>query len=446
MANHFFIPIFLFTLGLLIPEAFASTFNEAHAASVVARVEQILAEPWSQSLDRLKAAFSSRWTYLFDGEGEETNLGLSSFVDDNATLAYIWTLMKPADGREITNGVDAIFAGFENGKFLGYDAPVPLSVFSMRDENASCPGIPVRCRSTYRGVTDEVTGRADGKSSLSVPYITQQRPWYVNSMMDGDVWTDPYVFASDASLGITAARRIETDAGQVLGVIGVDYKLSSLDAVLALDENAYQGLIFVTDQKGTLVASSVAGVTVDSATNSQVQAVECPDTVIAAVSQSIVASQEKGGGGGWVSANRTVLTVDVSSKGLYWAQNHILIDHGLQWNVVVVEAVVCDRGFYPTLSGYDATAVTGADCLECPEGAICLGGNLSPVPLPGYWVDRGEYSRGGDVYACVFETCVGASAKDENLACFSRLGFNQSACEPNELMCSKGSYGPLCGT
>lgn len=80
-----------------------------------------------------------------------------------------------------------------------------------------------------------------------------------------------------------------------------------------------------------------------------------------------------------------------------------------------------------------------------------------PVPDVGYWVDRSSYGFVGSIHKCSRNTCVGGNKSDE---CWSLYAYNLSnyfentsdyarlktKCNADHLLCSEGSYGPICGS
>lgn len=260
-----------------------------------------------------------------------------------------------------------IYTGFENGMFIGYSNPSPGELYIEDNGNMSCPefNITSRCRATYGGdSTSTITGQISGGMTFAKVYDPRLRVWYTDSMEGGSVWTDPYAFAEYNVLGVTAATQIITDNGQVIGVFGTDYTLNSIETVLINEvEDNEDFVLFIVDNKGLLIAASISGVAVDADLN-QVPANASSIEIINKISKYI--EEEVGG---WIAANGTVLTVDITGEGLYWAQSTELTDeYGLHWHVVVAELVSCDIGYF-TPPTYKST-----DCKECIHGAECPGG------------------------------------------------------------------------
>jgi hypothetical protein len=285
---------------------------------------------------------------------------LIDFVNPNATQHYTWALMRPSSSNDGNGGIDFVYVGLENGLFLGYNQGIGSNIHyvEMLHGNSSCPeqNITIRCRTSYGGnSTDQISGKIIGAPTSYRTYDPRYRPWYMQSLASesGSIWTSPYVFTeNDGALGITATRRLTSSTGQILGVSGVDYLLSTLDDTLAeqnLDtHNSF--VIYLVENNGYLIASSSKGEAVKkvNGTNTQVYSTESSHSIIAATSSYILKDKADGGGGGWASSNETILTIEVEGNGLYWTQvRKVSNEYGLLWYVVVVEQVKCDVGFYP---------------------------------------------------------------------------------------------------
>ena len=391
-----------------------------------------------------------RWSYIYGGDDVPSGANDVDYMNDNATLELIWALYKPSNG-ELTSGIDAIYAGFTNAKFLGYEGGLPLGAYYQRDANYSCPGVPRFCCETYKNAsaTDQETGHVIGDPTLLEEFDTRVRPWYKDSMARGDIWSQPYPFTSNSQqLGISAARQIITASGKLLGVFGVDYELATLDNSITVDDPDF--LVFIVDLDGVLIASSAPGASVDSS-NNRVVAVNSSNPTIASVTYTILKDKTNGGGGGWMSASDTIVVAPVPGGELAWAHSHIIQSYGLIWSVVVVQVVRCDPGYFvPRHRVYDhklASFTAGSECHACPEGAVCRGGVALPFPKPGFWVDRRSMTWSGHFYPCVWDTCTGfrVEKKPDALRCWEENDYNSSLCIESELECTWGSEGPLCG-
>ena len=403
-------------------------FNEAFSASMRDKVATAMAGPWTP-LGSVAAAFSSR---------------ITDASHDNETAAVLWMMMKPySEGA--SNPVDALFAGFPDGKFIMYQRKpalrLPVMFVYMENENATCADFPGGlCRRGWNNRTSQVSGRPFGTAATFFEYDCRKRPWYLDceaaaaaSLASGrpagaarDVplgaaWTDPYLF-TEGNVGITATRSLVSAEGTVLGVLAADFNLATTEAslILSVSNSGYDITIFVVDNNGRMISSSAPGTVLDPLTGYEYGALGNPNPVINSVSQMVRSK------GSWGSVNGTVFILDVADEsahlGLYWFQSLELRDeYGLHWHVVTAEAVQCDRGYFvdPTFrrSGFavgageaGTTAGGKAWCLACPQGAVCAGGAYLPFPKPGFWVDRRAYANAGVTLPCLRNACPGFEA------------------------------------
>jgi hypothetical protein len=77
---------------------------------------------------------------------------------------------------------------------------------------------------------------------------------------------------------------------------------------------------------------------------------------------------------------------------------------------------------------------------------------MLPVPLEGYWSNRSKDKYAGFIYRCQRNTCKGAAEESGEVhdeACWIGGGNHSSTstnCDPDELLCTPGAGGPLCGS
>jgi hypothetical protein len=67
-------------------------------------------------------------------------------------------------------------------------------------------------------------------------------------------WTGVYIFFTDQKPGITAAKAFRNGKGELLGVIGLDIELTSLNAFLGSLQIGRSGRAMIIDETGRLVA------------------------------------------------------------------------------------------------------------------------------------------------------------------------------------------------
>ena len=85
----------------------------------------------------------------------------------------------------------------------------------------------------------------------------RERPWFqLASRTDRHTWTSVYIDFSLKDLVLTRARRVLNAQGQFEGVVATDVSLSALNDVIDEMGNSVQGLAFVIEADGQLVAIS----------------------------------------------------------------------------------------------------------------------------------------------------------------------------------------------
>jgi hypothetical protein len=100
---------------------------------------------------------------------------------------------------------------------------------------------------------------------------------------------------------------------------------------------------------------------------------------------------------------------------------------------------LCLSGFY-----LDPIEFT---CRECESNILCptFSGNALPTPKADYWMDthalKSFAGASVDIYRCPRLTCKGSTP--EHSACW--LPDNITTCNRDELLCTNGATGPLCG-
>lgn len=104
----------------------------------------------------------------------------------------------------------------------------------------------------------DIQGNTLASESFSKPSINIRiRPWYQGAMNQQEVfWTSFYTLLPNYQYGITAAKRITNEKGQVLGVVGADLSDISfkiLTSFLKSPIKGRSGQIFLLDEKGAIL-------------------------------------------------------------------------------------------------------------------------------------------------------------------------------------------------
>jgi hypothetical protein len=301
------------------------------------------------------------------------------------------------------------------------------------------------CMRTYDQHTDADSGNFH-HPTYAFAYDPTVRPWYIQALATGAGWTDPYVFAGNGMVGITATAPLyNSDGSHILGAVAADYELGTLATLLeaAVSGSEDQFTLFIVDADGFMIAASVAGIT--SVNDVRVKANMTSDAIVAASASTILEKH-----GSWSAASGIETTVSVpSGDGLYWALSTELTEtHGLTWHVVVAERVDCDKGYFQ----YEHVK-TGSVCSKCPDGKNCLGLNHLPYPKSGYFSPLEDIYD--DAVECFVErNCPGGDTANGR-ECFDSLKGNNNCTNRakendddvgSEFVCRKGSTGMLCET
>lgn len=104
-------------------------------------------------------------------------------------------------------------------------------------------------------------GTSDGKmfafpeSDFGEGYDPTKRDWFINSAEKPDevIWTDPYIDKATNEMVVSATKAIVRN-GKVVGVAGLDLKLSSIQSYIKEQKIPYMGTAFLVDGKGTILA------------------------------------------------------------------------------------------------------------------------------------------------------------------------------------------------
>lgn len=107
----------------------------------------------------------------------------------------------------------------------------------------------------YMGTESKITVLSDTKVVDTLrglkAYIPTERPWYQKARQAGEtVWTEPYVDANTQKLVVTCATPVYTQSKTLVGVIGFDVLLDTIQKdILSLDIG-YNSYAMLIDNKG----------------------------------------------------------------------------------------------------------------------------------------------------------------------------------------------------
>ncbi len=83
----------------------------------------------------------------------------------------------------------------------------------------------------------------------------RERPWYQKALaQETQIWTEPYMFFTSKRPGLTAAKPVYGETGELLGVVGVDIEISGLSAFFESVPISEHGSAFMLNADGTALA------------------------------------------------------------------------------------------------------------------------------------------------------------------------------------------------
>lgn len=86
-------------------------------------------------------------------------------------------------------------------------------------------------------------------------YDPRTRPWFTKALGERrQTWTDPYLFFTSQTPGITVASPVFTKNGELIGVVGVDIDLSALSDFLGYLELSEHASALIMNNNGDVIA------------------------------------------------------------------------------------------------------------------------------------------------------------------------------------------------
>jgi PAS domain S-box-containing protein len=143
-----------------------------------------------------------------------------------------------------------VSAGFSNGRYLGVNRDVgdgQLTLISSLNQQDL-----VRVRYTLQEI-----GLPGAALEQGIPYDVRTRSWFKHAVQQGKPsWYPIYKYQSYEGLGVGLAAPSFDSSGQLQAVVAADISLRHLELYLQAQSVEGQGLIFITDPEGHLIASS----------------------------------------------------------------------------------------------------------------------------------------------------------------------------------------------
>jgi diguanylate cyclase (GGDEF)-like protein len=223
----------------------------------------------------------------------------------------------------ITPFVNFIYVGATNGDFIGVDRLPDRTVVHIKNQDTA--GKKLVYNSRQAGERGEII------PAMSRPYDTLARPWYkLAAEKKEPVWTSVYLSSSKNILEVTKAVPVLDGKGQLQGVIGSDLPLSQISDYLREHVLSENGVAFVMETSGALIASSAKKANHSNGEQGQqlLRATESTEPLIRLTAQHLQDKLPDFGRRKNFRFMHDGKTIEVSAKGMNAEQ-------GLNWITVV---------------------------------------------------------------------------------------------------------------
>jgi signal transduction histidine kinase/CheY-like chemotaxis protein len=224
-----------------------SLYTGLQAVDVLSRqlMDDISARVGQAAVHQLEeAAVALRAT--FPNADDSHNASIELFADDERLERKLFELTAG------TRTTGYLYFGRENGSFIGVDRgrPGARAAATVRIQDGG--GKP---RSNYSS-----RGPGDRTRLLEIEnriYDARERVWYkLAKSAQRLIWTPVYVSFASGALVTTAAQPVTTASGALFGVLAADVELSELSAFMKGVSVSANGVAFIVDHEGMLVATS----------------------------------------------------------------------------------------------------------------------------------------------------------------------------------------------
>ena len=239
-----------FVLLIVVPAvviAGTSLYTGLQAVDVLSRqlMDDISARVGQMAVHQLEeAAVTMRAT--FPNADDSFNASLEVFADNEKLERKLFELTAG------TRTTGYLYFGRENGSFVGVDRgrPGARAAATVRLQE---PGGKPRQSFTARGPGDR-THLLEAEDRV---FDARERPWYkLAKSAQRLVWAPVYVSFASGALVTTVAQPVVTASGSLFGVLAADVELSELSAFMKSVSVSANGVAFIVDRDGLLVATS----------------------------------------------------------------------------------------------------------------------------------------------------------------------------------------------
>ena len=188
-------------------------------------------------------------------------------------------------------------------------------------------------RSFYRfkGISGELNFQA-----LEAKFFDPRvRPWYrAGETRRDQTWTSVYIDFGTSDLVATRARRVLGSNGEFQGVVATDVSLRALNHFVANLRVSTNGLAFIVEPNGDLIASSASPNVRDMADGSKVR-VSAADSGSPLVKAIYAQVQARLAAQGSMSGAQTLSFQDADGRLIHVGFDRLRDDSGLEWITVV---------------------------------------------------------------------------------------------------------------
>ena len=300
------------TLSYLAGSQAVDAVSRSHLREVVGRIGQAVDRHVVGSGAVLEAAFP---------DGIAAPESLSTDLDELRTRFWIATSLH----RDPNNYV---YYGDRSGQFLGVYRHSEDDAELRFKEEADQPRAIFR----YRGIG----GYLDFAQREKRLFDPRERPWYqAGENSTAHTWTAVYIDFRTAELVATRARRVLDAQGAFAGVVATDVSLKNLNDFVGRLDISQNGLAFIIEPDGNLVASSATPnvkVLADGS-HGRLSAAESGNALIERSYRAIYEAIAAMGGVLSEPVARTLETP--SGEQVYVAFDRIKDDAGLEWITAV---------------------------------------------------------------------------------------------------------------
>ena len=241
------VPFVLLIVAPALIIAGTSLYTGLQAVDLLSRqlMEDISARVGQAAVHQLEeAAVTLRAT--FPGVDDNHSASFDVFTDDERLERKLF---------ELTSGTRTsgyFYFGREDGSFVGVDRGRP-GARAAATVRLQAPGSVPRKNYTSRGPGD----RSRLLEIESRIYQARERPWYESAKATQRlIWTKVYPSFASGALVTTAAQPVFAKSGVLYGVLAADVELSELSTFMKGVAVSANGVAFIVDREGMLVASS----------------------------------------------------------------------------------------------------------------------------------------------------------------------------------------------